>query len=593
MSVRKKTIFFIILTILFTAGAVMAEIRYPLPGWQDKPNPIASPYAERGGHINLFLGQYPKSLNYYLESSVSTNAIFGLMYEMLLDLDPITLEYTPGLASAWSVSDDGTVMTFTIDPNAYWSDGAKITAHDVLWTFDQIVDPKNLTGQFKMEMQRFERPEVLADDTIRFTAKFGHWKNLLAAGQYVLVMPKHVFENQDFNKINFEFPVVSGPYMVENITDGSKISFKRRDDWWAEAYQSAQNVYNFDLVNFQFFADQFNAYDIFLKGMTDVYTVYSARLWVDEAKGDRFSKNWIIKQRVENHDPIGFQGFVMNMRAFPFNDPKVREAMNLLLDRQGLNETLMFNQYFMQRSYYEDLYDDEHPHQNPLYAKDADRAKALLAEAGYKADPKTGWLKKDGQRLSFKFLSRDSDSDNLMAIYAEALKDVGVEMIIDKKDWAAWMKDMDEFNFQMTVAAWSAAVFRDPESMWSSREADAKSSANLAGFKNARVDELIVKQRTVFDVNERNDILREIDGLIFREHPYVLWWNLDYQRVLYWNKFGTPDTVLNKYGMVYASILTYWWYDENAALELENAQKNNLAMPLKPYEVNFDEIFQE
>lgn len=588
----KKTIFLIILIIFCSFNLTLAaETWYPAANWHNKPDPIASPYAEPGGNLNLYFGQYPKSVNYYLEASVSASVMFELMYEPLLSTDPMTLEYVPALAAKWSVNEDGTVITFVLDPNAYWSDGVKITAHDVLWTYDMVTDPKNLTGQFKTALLRFERPEILADDTIRFTAKEAHWKNLLFAGSYISVMPKHVFEKTDFNKINFEFPVVSGPYKLGSVTEGSKITLERRNDWWAAAYPSAQNIYNFDQITFQFFADTLNAFDIFKKGLTDVYQVGIARVWMDETKGERFNKNWIVKQKVANFDPPGFQGFAMNMRTFPFNDPNVRKAMNLLLDRQEINNTIMYNQYFMHRSYNEDLFDKEHPHINPLYEKNVAEAKKLLAEAGYKANPQTGFLEKDGHRLSFKFLSRDSVMDNILAIYAESLKNVGIEMIIDQKDWAAWLKDMDEHNYQMTMAAWTTPVFRDPEAMWSSKEADIKSSVNITGLKNQRVDELIEKQRTIFNMQERNEIYREIDALVFNEHPYVLLWNTDEMRILYWNKFGMPDTVFGKYSNVYSGVITYWWHDENAAAELENAMAEGLPLPAKPAKVNFEDIF--
>lgn len=591
MRLLKKTFFYLFLIIFCSFGWAFSQTWYPEAAWKDLTDPLACPFAERGGQLNLYLGQYPKSINRYLEASVSSGTIFELMYESLLVTDPLTLDYSPNLASKWSVNEDGTEITFVLDPNAYWSDGVKITAHDVLWTYDMLVKPENLTGQFKTALLRFERPEVLADDTIRFKAKETHWKNLLFAGSYISVMPKHIFANADFNKINFEFPVVSGPYLLTSVSEGAKITMTRRDDWWAGQYERSRNMFNFDQIVFQFFADNLNAFDIFKKGLTDVYTVNMSRVWMDETKGERFNKNWIVKQAVYNFEPPGFQGFAMNMREFPFDNPNVRKAMNLLLDRQEINKTIMYDQYFLQRSYNEDLFGKDFPHVNPLYAKDTDEAKKLLTAAGYKANPQTGWLEKDGRRLSFKFLSRDQSMNNILAMYAESLKNVGIEMLIDQKDWAAWLKDMDEHNYQMTTAAWTTPIFRDPEAMWSSKEADIKSSININGFKNARVDELIEKQRTVFDMQERNVIMRKIDALIFNEHPYVLLWNMNYTRLLYWNKFGMPPTAFGKYSNAYESIIAYWWYDENAAEELADAMAKGLSLPSKPATVKFEEIY--
>ena len=167
----------------------------------------------------------------------------------------------------------------------------------------------------------------------------------------------------------------------------------------------------------------------------------------------------------------------------------------------------------------------------------------------------------------------------------------GIELIIDKKDWAAWARDMDEFNFQMTWAAWSQGIFKDPEGMWSSKEADRKSGNNITGFKNSEVDRLIEAQRTIFDITKRNEINRKIDKMVYDAYPYVLLWNINYTRLLYWNKFGTPNTVLSKYGDE-RSAYWYWWYDEDSAADLSDAMETNLPLTPKDPSVVFDEIFQ-
>ena len=126
--------------------------------------------------------------------------------------------------------------------------------------------------------------------------------------------------------------------------------------------------------------------------------------------------------------------------------------------------------------------------------------------------------------------------------------------------------------------------------MWSSKEAERKAGNNITGFKNHRVDELIEKQKTIFDIGERNEIYREIDRIVFNEFPYVLLWNINYTRLLYWNKFGTPDTVLSKFGDERSSYL-YWWYDYDAASALSEAQANGEVLARRPESVVFEKIF--
>jgi microcin C transport system substrate-binding protein len=282
----------------------------------------------------------------------------------------------------------------------------------------------------------------------------------------------------------------------------------------------------------------------------------------------------------------------MNRRGPPFDDVRVREAMGHLLDRRKMNARLMYDQYFLHRSYFEDLYGPDHPCPNPLVEFDKQTARDLLAEAGWAPNPDTGILEKDGTPFEVRFLTRSPSSDKFLAIYSEDLKDVGIELTIDRKDWAAWARDMQTFNFQMTWASWASGVFKDPESMWASSEAKREGGNNVTGFIDDRVDELIEQQKELFDIEKRNAICREIDQIVYQEHPYVLLWNINATRLLYWNRFGTPLTVLSKFGDE-RSAYSYWWFDPEADAALQSAMDQDQALPARSPEVDFDERFRQ
>jgi microcin C transport system substrate-binding protein len=566
-----------------------ADEQFPKPEWQDAPNPAANSNAPSGGQLCVFAGQYPRSFNYYLDNNSFSAELFGALYETLLTMNPITLEYEPALAERWSISDDKTIFTFYINPAAKWSDGTPVTAADVQWTFAAILNPTNMTGPHKVALETFYPPEVINERCIRFKAKAVHWRNLNAIGGFQ-ILPHLTFEAGDFNKINFVFPVVSGPYRLGEIKEGLHATLERRPDWWRRTAPSSQGMSNFDRVKFRFFEEQENAFEAFKKGEIDLFAVYMARLWVNETAGEKFNRHWLVKQKVFNQNPVGFQGFAMNSRRPPFNDLRVRKALCHLLNRERMNATLMYNQYFLHRSYFEDLYDARHPCPNPLMTFDREKARLLLAEAGWKANPRTGLLEKDGKPFAFRFLNRDASSEKFLSIFAEDLRAVGIEMHIEQKDWASWTRDMDEFNYDMTWAAWGASVFKDPEGMWSSGEADRKGGINITGFKNDAVDRLIEKQKSIFDAQERHAICREIDRIVYAEHPYILLWNINYTRLLYWNKFGTPPTLLGKYGNESAAYWL-WWHDDDNASDLKQAIKDNSDLPARPPEVRFDEAF--
>lgn len=576
--------------ILMLAMAARGDESFPKIGWKDGPDPIAAPEAIAGGSLTL-AGIQTKSLNGYLDSYKTTQDLFGLMYETLLGLDPLTSEFVPGLARRWTLGDDKRTFTFELDPAARWSDGQPVVAADVRWTFDAIMNPTNETGPNKMALEVFAPPEIIDAHTVRFVAREAHWRNLLAVGGFA-ILPRHVFATQDFNKINFAFPVVSGPYRLDGFKENVEIRLERRTDWWARSRPSTTGTYNFQTLVTRFFSEQENAFEAMRKGDIDIHAVYTARIWANETRGDRFDRRWIVKQRVRNHNPVGFQGFAMNLRRPPFDDLRVRQALAYLLDRETMNRTLMYSAYFLHTSYFESLYDTAHPCTNRTFAFNPEEAGRLLQAAGWIANPKSGLRERNGRALGFSFLTRDGSSDKFLALYAADLRKAGIELKIERKDPATWMRDMDAFNFDMTWAAYSASRFPDPEYQWHSREADRPAGNNVTGFKDARVDALIERQRTEFDPGRRAALCREIDALLTASVPYVLLWNIDNTRLLYWDKFGVPPTVLSKFGDE-SAVVAYWWNDPDAAAELKAAMADGSALPARPERVDFDKVFKE
>tara|TARA_B100000927_G_scaffold168618_1_gene135942 strand:+ start:9985 stop:11784 length:1800 start_codon:yes stop_codon:yes gene_type:complete len=578
----------VFLTTLFLSLSSAEE--FPGVDWQDVRTPLASEFAETGGKISMYASQFPKSFNYQIENNVFSREIFRLMFEQLLKTNPVTLMEEPGLANRWSVSENKKEFTFHIDPRAEWSDGRPITSEDVVWSFEAVKNPENLTGPLQAVMKRLVKIEALDGKTVKITADEVHWKNLLACSMFY-VMPKHWWESQDFNKVNFEFPVVSGPYGLGEVKEQHFARLEKREDYWKVEDAALEGLLNFDTIEYRFYAQRDIAFEAFKKGEFDLFAVYTSSRWIKETDSERFRKNWIVKQSVFNRQPVGFQGMAMNMRRAPYDDKKVRQALAHLVDRQRMNETIMFNQYPLSRSYWEDLWGGDNPNPNDLIAFDPDKARRLFTEAGWEVNKESGKLEKKGKPFVITFLIRDPSSVKFLLIFEEALNDVGIELKIDQKDWAGWARDMDEFNFEMTWAPWGAIPFKDPEPMWHSESAELKSSNNITGFKDDRVDELIERTREIFDVEVRNEIFREIDQILFEETPYVLLWHLDYTRLLYWNKFGMPDHVLGKFTEEWAAV-DYWWNDEFLLGDLEAARESGSELPPSPREVRFEDVFQ-
>jgi len=573
--------------LVFCAASRIPAETFPKKGWVKQPDALASPEAVKGGVFRFWAGPYPKSFNYYLDQSPASIASFNLMYESLLGANPITRALEPSLAESWTISEDKKVFTFKLDPRARWSDDQLITAEDVEWTFNTARDPKSLTGQIQAQLERFERMEIVDSHTVRFYAREASFLNIYIASGFD-ILPKHSMQGKEFNRINFEFPVVSGPYRIEELKEGTSLTMLRREEWWRKDNPDVRNLYNFDRLKLVFYSDREDAYAAFRKGIFDYYPVYTSHRWHHQTSGELFEKNWLIKQQVFNHQPLALQGNAMNLQRPLFKDVRVRRAMAHLYDRRRMNKTLMYNAYALHRSYFEDVYDAEHPNPHPVLEFDPKKAGQLLEEAGWKIDPKSGYREKNGQKFSFTFLSRSSSQDKFLAIFNEALEAAGVKMRIDRKDWAAWSRDVDEKNFDMTGAAWGPSYPKNPENLWASKEADRTASPNYAGFKDKEVDALIEKHSVELDLKKRQELLRQIDAVLVEQVPYILGWYSDNVRLLYWNKFGTPATILDKYSNERSAYL-YWWYDADRSEELEEAMKNGWMLPEEPGVVRFDE----
>jgi microcin C transport system substrate-binding protein len=135
---------------------------------------------------------------------------------------------------------------------------------------------------------------------------------------------------------------------------------------------------------------------------------------------------------------------------------------------------------------------------------------------------------------------------------------------------------------------WSASRLRDPEAMWHSKTVMDIATQNSAGVNDPEIDALIESQKQEMDLAKRNEILKKIDERLTAIVPYVLLWQSDRQKLLYWNKFGTPKYVLNKYDREDAAAV-YWWFDPDKAQALNEARRNDAALPALPARVEYAE----
>jgi microcin C transport system substrate-binding protein len=548
-------------------------------------DPITDTNAKAGGTLNTWGSGFPKSFNVWLDNNTLSQEIMGLLFEGLVALHSTKNEPVGVLAESWTISPDGKKFSFKMNPNARWSDGKPVTAGDVQFYYDVIMNPKNMTSIYRVELKRFKRPEVIDDRTLSIEALETHWSNFWSAAGLV-AFPRQVWKDVDFNKQNFDFPVVSGPYKIKTVEKNRFCLLERRDDWWGRTRRYMQGKYNIGFIKYKFMEDRNKVLEAFKKGDYDVYPVYTSSLWIKQTDFEAVRKGWAVRQEIFNREPIAYQGFSINMRREKFKDVRVRQALSYCINRELMNEKLMFNQYFMLNSYYPDLYPNNSNPDAPVVRFNPDTARALLRAAGWEVGG-DGILAKGRKQLEVSILTQSDDLRHLN-IYIEDLKKIGIKAGIEQLSLSSVRKRIDNHDFDLIWQNWSASRLRDPEASWHSSTADQIASNNPSGVKDATIDSLIEKQKTEMNSDKRDAILRLIDKRLCAIVPYVLLWQADHHRMLYWNKFGTPRYVFDKFDRE-DCIVVYWWVDPAKETALRQAMKAGTSLPIPPPEVRYTE----
>ena len=550
---------------------------------------FGSTEAVKGGHLKHIRGRFPATmrvLGQHYNYAENIDIIIPLCYQTLLGTHPVTLDYMPGLATHWKVSEDKMQMWFRINPDARFSDGEEVTAEDVVASWDIRMDETILMPSTQLVYGKLEKPEILGKYIITVKAKTLNWRNLLYFSG-MSILPEHYLKDLDgtayLEEYNMKMLPGSGPYIIkdEDIINQESFSLTRLDNWWAKDEKTSKNLYNFDRITISVVKDnEALMYEKFKKGESDFYQVTKPSRWIDETDFEAVQNGWIQKRRVHSSAPAGTWGYAFNMRKWPFDDKRVRYAFSYLYDREKLNKEILYNEYTIINSLYSgSVY--ENPG-NEKFNFNPQKAIKLLKEAGYKNRNSNGILvhEDSGRPLSFSIDIR-KPSEYRVTPMQQILKQYGIDMQIKFIDATTRWKNLMDRNFTIDFQAWGGLVFPNPETSIKSTLADKKNNNNITGFKNDRVDELLDLYDVEFDQNRRIEIIREIDGIYSDIHPAA--WGMSRlvpERLLYWNKFGYPDYMLTKYSGSYSDILIHWWFDDSNSADLTEAIEANSNLPV-------------
>ncbi len=525
-------------------GGRSAEITFVEGAVPDAPLNLGDKPLPQNDHYVNRRPSPPGTLNYYASNEGDTATITKYVLGRLLKLDadnpPAVL---PGLATSWEVSEDKLTYTYHLRKGVQHADGRPFTSEDVQFTFDVLRDPE---VQADMHRSSFDDVvELSTPDAYTVVVRYAkpYWKGIYTVGYQLRILNKGWYEEmipeyarkldiaeyatepgkpgfgEVFNKIRIPSPSTGPYYYVGEDYDPDAVELRQNPFSWQT--QTSPTYYNFRKLRWVFISDKIAAFEAFRKEAFDI-TVVDFNHWDDELSKDPLIGE--LANYVEySHTGTGFSYIALNVREPPFDDPKVRKAMSHLVDRSWVYEEIERSRGHLGVCPLKWEYDSyNHELEPDLF--DPDKARALLAEAGWTDSDGDGVLDKDGQRFEFelKLGSQRRFYTQVANQLQDGTKQVGIRMSVRTLEWSTFIEDLYARRFD-AVSLYSsfADPWIDPYEDWHSSQ-DVPQAGNHVGWHSPELDKLLEDMRSNFDEESRNKQMQEFCEMFHAEPPLLV-----------------------------------------------------------------------
>lgn len=585
-----------VVLLMLSMNAARAE--YAI-AWGDKPKyppgfahfDYVNPQAPRGGTLNLAgFGSFDK-LNPFTLRGMAADGLPVLMFETLAEGsqdEPFTMYGL--LADDMRFADDGLSITFRLNPKARFSNGDPVTAADVKHSFDTLVGPK-AHPRFRQYFGDVARAVEVDERTIRFEFKRCNHELHMIIGMQLPVFSRKWGAGKPFDEIARDEPIASGPYRIERTDWGRSISYRRDPNHWARDLNVRRGMFNFDRVVYKYYKDETARMEAFKAGEFDWIAENSARNWARGHTGRQYESGEIVKREFAHSNSAGMQGFVMNTRRAEFADVRVRHALALAFDFEWMNRQVFYGQYVRSRSYFTnsdmEAKGEPSPAELALLAPFRDRldpavfgeavlppetnpphslrgnlreALALLAEAGWKVDDDGVLRNAAGQAFEFEILSYSKALERIAVTWARNLGKLGIAASLRVTDPALFQKRLDDFDFDVTVALYSASQTPGNELIerFTSASANEPGADNLAGIRDPVVDAIVQRLLRSETRDELVVAARALDRVLRAGWYLVPHFYAPAHRVAYRSRLAHPQTLPLYYGAESWALQTWW-----------------------------------
>jgi peptide/nickel transport system substrate-binding protein len=467
----------------------------------------------------LSYGEYgrPATLDPVTSNETVSLRIIELVFNGLVGISE-KQEIVPELAERWESSGDGRSYTFHLRKDVTWhpregEEPRPFTADDVVFTYKIMMHPRTITP-LKVRYEFIDSAEKLDDYTVRFTLK-RPILNALAKFSFKII-PKHGPSNPNYLTREDPFvqhPIGTGPYILKNVTADREVVLVANNNY----FKGRPHIDKFVAKPF---ADQNIMTQALMFNAIDMIVLVNPRA-IPEIQGD---KRFVLQP----YNALSYSFFGYNLRNPLLADRRVRKAFTYAVNRQEMLDSFFNGQGtiisgpFAPGSWAYNL--DVQP---PAF--DPQKAGALLREAGFTPGA-DGVLQKDGKKLSFSLkvpIEKESEAvKRVVLAFQNYLKNVGVQVRVDFKEWQAWKEDVFlEHDFDVIFASWVFDDSADISSLFHSAEIGAWKN-NFGGYSNAEVDGLIVESKLTLDHEKRRTINRKLHAILAEEAPYTFLWTL-------------------------------------------------------------------
>lgn len=430
----------------------------------------------------------------------------GNVYSTLVILDwCIAAGVTPcpygDLAESWEIDADYRVYTFHLRENATWHDGVPVTAADVKYTYDTMIEKEYPFASFLANVKEISTPDdytvviELNNTDVSFVPMMGQ-----AANWYGKIMPKHIWEGTEWDQGPYvDKPIGSGPFKFVEWERANHVTLEAYDDYFL-----GRGVV--DRIILQVIPDKNVAQAEFYAGNT-------ARLPYDYAPtfGELESLRADPSIEVIGSPSHYSRDLLLNVTREPLNNVKVREAIAHAINRDEINQKGFFGLGAPSRyvgvpgmpTYLNT--EAMFPDYDPV------KAEELLDEAGY---PRGA----DGWRFSLSIINPIyADSKIISEITVQQLKAVGINARWDQLDQTAWKDKVWALDYDMT--GYYVRYGPDPDAY---REHFGTGQArNLTGYSNSEFDALAEQARQTVDIQEREKLYDQLQEILVRDIPYI------------------------------------------------------------------------